>query len=99
MTSDDQSKFQIFTDVWCLWDSGAEVSYVLGGRLNSEVKGDQASAENGYVSAEIEYVLFEFPNLEYSFFFSLLESTAVPLLLTLPLCGRNVSQMMPPSSS
>jgi hypothetical protein len=28
---------------WCLWDTGVQVSQILGGRLNADIKGNQTS--------------------------------------------------------
>ena len=42
MYSDDGLNAQEFKDVLCLWDSGAQISSILGGLLSPEVKGPDA---------------------------------------------------------
>ena len=42
MYSDDGLNAQEFKDVLCLWDSGAQISFILGGLLSPEVKGPDA---------------------------------------------------------
>ena len=50
--SEDGSVSQEFPNEWCLWDSGAHISYILSGLLRPEVKSPDAP-EDGYVQAEI----------------------------------------------
>jgi hypothetical protein len=48
MYSEDGSESQVFEDKWCLWDSGANISFVLSSSLKPEVKSPGAP-EEGYV--------------------------------------------------
>ena len=52
VTSDDEQHQQDFTDVWCLWDTGAQISMILGSQINQDVKGPDAPAE-GFLSMDI----------------------------------------------
>jgi hypothetical protein len=101
MNSSDESEVQIFADEWCLWDTGAEVSYILGAKLSLEVKGGQNAPENGYVIGEIMYVYLNFKTCMSltSLFASWLGLTVVLQYLLRPLLTRNVCQMAPISSS
>ena len=38
-----------FTDVWCLWDTGAKITKILGSQLNADVKGGPDAPEQGFL--------------------------------------------------
>jgi hypothetical protein len=49
----DEEHEQEFTDVWCLWDTGAEITTRLGSELNADVKGGPDAPEQGFLSMDI----------------------------------------------
>jgi hypothetical protein len=55
VTSDDEAHEQEFTDVWCLWDTGAQITMMLGSQLNDDVKGPNAP-DQGFLSMDISCV-------------------------------------------
>lgn len=52
-TSDDEEHKQEFTNVWCLWDTGAQITTILGSQLNADVKGGPDAPEQGFLSMDI----------------------------------------------
>jgi hypothetical protein len=53
VTSDDEEHEQEFPDVWCLWDTGAQITTILGSQLNADVKGGPDAPEQGFLSMDI----------------------------------------------
>lgn len=51
----DDSHQTIFNDVWCLWDTGAQVSYVVSDLLDPYVRDNESA---GCATMEIKCVLF-----------------------------------------
>ena len=97
MTSEDASEFQIFQNEWCLWDTGAMVSYMRGGRLCPGVKGGHNSPENGFVMGEIRYVYLSFETRKSlaSLFASRSGLMGVLWFWKRPLPTRNICRMTP----
>jgi hypothetical protein len=56
VTSDDEEHEQEFTNVWCLWDTGAQITTILGSQLNADVKGGPDAPEQGFLSMDISCV-------------------------------------------
>ena len=54
VTSDNEEHEQEFTNVWCLWDTGAEMT-ILGSQLNADVKGGPDAPEQGFLSMDISW--------------------------------------------
>lgn len=52
ISNHDDSKIQLFQDVWCLWNLEASISYILTSRLKEEIRG---SSHEGFVMGEITY--------------------------------------------
>ena len=48
--SADEQRTQMFTNIWCLWDTDAEISMILGSELSDNVKEPEVE---GYVSINI----------------------------------------------
>ena len=56
VASDDEEYEQEFTNVWCLWDTGAQIATILGSQLNADVKGGPDAPEQGFLSMDISWV-------------------------------------------
>ena len=50
--AEDDSDLQVFSE-WCLWDTGAQITMIPGGRLTDAVKGGPSTPDMGFLQAEI----------------------------------------------
>jgi hypothetical protein len=53
ITSEDDKSKQEFTSVWCLWDTGAQVSQILSSQLGARIRGNQTT---GFATMSLKYV-------------------------------------------